>query len=61
MQITGDQISKDIFTQEEQNNTGGEVLACIEIINKLGVVGRSARNKANMDPLDGEMLELFEK
>jgi hypothetical protein len=31
------------------------------VINKLGVVGRSTRNKANMDPLDGEMLELFEK
>ena len=31
------------------------------MINKLGVVGRSSRNKANMDPLDGEMLELFEK
>ena len=61
MQITGDFMTKDQVSQEEQNNTGGEVLACLEIINKLGVVGRSARNKANMDPLDGEMLELFEK
>jgi len=39
----------------------GEVIACLEVINKMGVVGRATRNKANMDPLDGEMLELFEK
>ena len=38
-----------------------QVLACLEVENKLGVVGRSTRNKANMDPLDGEMLDLFEK
>lgn len=37
------------------------MIACLQVINKLGVVGRSTRNKANMDPLDGEMLELFEK
>jgi hypothetical protein len=45
----------------ELKENGGNVLACLEVINKLGVVGRSTRNKANMDPLDGEMLELFEK
>ena len=37
------------------------VLACIEVINKLGIVGRTTRNKASVDPIEGEMLELFEK
>ena len=37
------------------------MLAIVEIINKLGVVGRASRNKASIDPLDAEMLELFEK
>eukprot|EP00347_Sterkiella_histriomuscorum_P012659 403367722 len=52
--ITGEKVIANI---EE----GNDVLACIEVINKMGVVGRSNRNKASLDPLDGEMLELFEK
>ena len=39
----------------------GEPLACLEVINKMGIIGRSIRNKSNMDPLDVEMLDLFEK
>jgi hypothetical protein len=27
----------------------------------MGVAGRSTRNRANVDPVDGELLELFEK
>lgn len=38
----------------------GEPFACLEVINKLGIIGRSIRHKANMDPLDVEMLDLFE-
>ena len=38
----------------------GEPLACIEVMNKLGILGRATRHKANMDPLDVEMLDLFE-
>ena len=36
-------------------------MACLEVVNKKGVVGRATKKKANVDPIDGEMLELFEK
>ena len=37
------------------------MLACLEVINKMGVVGRSTTKKASVDSIDGEILELFEK
>lgn len=58
MKITGEGIKNG----DGVVSAGGvKVLACLEVINKMGVVGRSTRNKANVDPIDGEMLELFEK
>jgi hypothetical protein len=59
-------LIKPIIAEVSERGVGGEgrrgeVVAVLEVVNKLGVVGRSVRGKANMDPLDGEMLELFEK
>ena len=47
-------------TQEVNNLDDIEVLAVLEVENKLGVMGRASRNKANLNPIDGEMLDLFE-
>jgi hypothetical protein len=55
-------INENILDEAKLSKANrGEPLACLEVINKLGVVGRSTRHKANMDPLDSEMLDLFEK
>jgi hypothetical protein len=59
MQIAGEATAAS--TNINFDLGGGQVLACLEVINKMGVVGRAVRNKANVDPIDGEMLDLFEK
>ena len=63
MKITGEtkKTGETDHANYPSNNRIVKVVACLEVINKMGVVGRSTRNKANVDPIDGEMLELFEK
>ena len=39
----------------------GNTIACLEIINKRGIVGRALMRKVHLDSIDSELVELFEK
>ena len=39
----------------------GCAIACLEIINKRGIVGRALMRRVRLDSIDSELVELFEK